>query len=123
MNANKMVSMVRMIAGLILFGISFGYVEAAVVVYLRAIYDPIRQQLHPGRGPHDLFPLITTEQLQATGPENTRRLTVELGREVATIAMLAGFALVAGRNFYQRLAAMAIAFGLWDISFYAFLKL
>ena len=30
----------RAVAALFLFGISFGYVEAAVVVYLRAIYDP-----------------------------------------------------------------------------------
>ena len=39
----------RAVAALILFGISFGYVEAAVVVYLRAIYDPIRARLHPER--------------------------------------------------------------------------
>ena len=113
----------RTIAALVLFGISFGYVEAAVVVYLRAIYDPIRERLHPGRAPQDLFPLITTEQLAATGPENTRRLGIEIGREAATLAMLAGVALVAGRNFRERLAALAVAFGLWDISFYAFLKL
>ena len=37
--------------------------------------------------------------------------------------MLAAFALIAGRNFNQRMAAFAVAFGLWDISFYAFLKL
>ena len=67
----------RIIAALFLFGISFGYVEAAVVVYLRAIYDPIRQHLHPGRKPHDLFPLISPQQLADAGPEYPRRLAIE----------------------------------------------
>jgi hypothetical protein len=118
-----MVFMSRIVTALLLFGISFGYLEAAVVVYLRAIYDPIRQRIHPERRPNDLFPLITQEQLLAAGPENERRLIIELGREVATIAMLAGFGLVMGRNFNERMAAFAVAFGLWDISFYAFLKM
>lgn len=115
--------MARVVTALLLFGISFGYVEAAVVVYLRAIYDPIRHRLHPDRPPGDLFPLIKTEELAAAGPENTRRLSIEVGREAATILMLAGFAMIAGRNFNERMAAMAVAFGLWDVSFYAFLKL
>lgn len=118
-----MVRMHRTIAGLLLFGISFGYLEAAVVVYLRAIYDPIRERIHPGRAPQDLFPLISPEQLKAAGPENERRLGIEIGREAATILMLAAFGMVAGRNFNQRMAAFAIAFGVWDISFYAFLRL
>jgi hypothetical protein len=118
-----MVSMSRTLAALLLFGISFGYLEAAVVVYLRAIYDPIRQRIHPGRGPQDLFPLISTEQLKAAGPENERRLAIEIGREACTIIMLAAFGCVAGRNFNQRMAAFAVAFGLWDISFYVFLRL
>ena len=118
-----MVSMYRTVVALLLFGISFGYLEAAVVVYLRAIYDPIREHIHPGRNPGDLFPLISPQELAAAGPENTRRLTIEIGREAATILMLAAFGLAAGRNFNQRMAAFAVAFGLWDVSFYAFLKL
>jgi len=118
-----MVSMHRTVAALLLFGISFGYLEAAVVVYLRAIYDPIRERIHPGRPAGDLFPLISPQQLEATGPENSRRLGIEIGREAATIVMLAAFGLAAGRNFNQRMAAFSIAFGLWDISFYAFLRL
>jgi hypothetical protein len=113
----------RAIAALFLFGISFGYVEAAVVVYLRAIYDPIRQRLHPERKPRELFPLITPEQLAAAGPENPRRLVIEVGREAATMLMLAAVALAVARNFHQWFAAFAIVFGVWDITFYAFLKL
>jgi hypothetical protein len=113
----------RAVAALFLFGISFGYVEAAVVVYLRAIYNPIRQRLHPERGPNELFPLITTQQLAQEGPENARRLTIEIGREAATMVMLGAVALAVARNLHQWIAAFVIAFGVWDITFYAFLKL
>ena len=113
----------RAVAALFLFGISFGYVEAAVVVYLRAIYDPVRARLHPERGPHDLFPLITPRQLSDAGPENPRRLAIEIGREAATMLMLGAVALAVARNLDEWIAAFAIAFGVWDISFYAFLKL
>lgn len=113
----------RTIAALFLFGISFGYVEAAVVVYLRAIYDPIRERLHPGRNPHDLFPLISPQQLADAGADNSRRLAIQIGREAATMAMLAGIALACGRTFYESVAAFAIAFGVWDIAFYGFLRL
>ena len=113
----------RTLAALFLFGISFGYLEAAVVVYLRAIYDPIRARLHPERRSNDLFPLITAEQLAASGPENTRRLGIEIGREAATIVMLGAVALAVARNLHQWIAAFVIAFGVWDISFYGFLKL
>jgi hypothetical protein len=113
----------RTVVALLLFGVSFGYLEAAVVVYLRAIYDPIRERIHPGRSAQDLFPLISPKQLKAAGPENERRLAIEIGREAATIIMLVAFGMVAGKNFNQRMAAFAIAFGLWDITFYASLKL
>ena len=43
----------RVLAALLLFGAAFGCVEAAVVVYLRALYEPLHQQLHPGRAPGD----------------------------------------------------------------------
>src|SRR5258708_5891646 len=107
----------RAVAALFLFGISFGYVEAAVVVYLRAIYDPIRRHLHPERGPNDLFPLITSQELAKTGPENPRRLVIEIGREAATMLMLGAVALAVARNIHDWIAAFAIAFGVWDICF------
>ncbi len=87
------------------------------------IYDPIRARLHPERGPHDLFPLITPQQLADAGPENPRRLAIEIGREAATMVMLGAVALAVARNLHEWIAAFAIAFGVWDISFYAFLKL
>jgi len=113
----------RAVTALFLFGISFGYVEAAVVVYLRAIYDPIRQQIHPERKPTELFPLITSQELANAGPENPRRLIIEVGREAATMVMLAAVALAVARDFSQWFAAFSIVFGVWDIMFYVFLKL
>ncbi len=114
--------MQRAIAALVLFGIAFGYVEASVVVYLRAIYEPIRQKIRP-RPAGELFPLITPQQLQDAGGENTRRLLTEVGREAATILMLAAIALAVSRNFQEWAAGFLVAFGVWDITFYLFLRL
>src|SRR5580693_4357587 len=109
------------VTGLLLFGISFGYVEAAVVVYLRTIYDPIRRQLHPDRAANDLFPLITPDQLLGAVPSRSDLLRIELIREAATMLMLAAVALVAvGARGAAWLPAFAIAFGTWDFFYYVF---
>jgi hypothetical protein len=111
----------RVAVGLILFGISFGYVEASVVVYLRTVYDPLRVQLHPDRPAGELFPLISPEQLRKAAPERFWLLSVEIAREAATIVMLASVALIAGRSAW--LPSFAIAFGTWDLAFYLFLRI
>jgi hypothetical protein len=111
--------MLRTSVALILFAIAFGYVEAAVVVYLRHVYDPLRQALYPTRAAGDLFPLIPIAKLSS---EHVRLLTVELGREAATLLMLSGAGILAARERRQWIAGFAIAFGVWDISFYVFLK-
>jgi hypothetical protein len=73
-----------------LFAIAFAYVESAVVVYLRKIYFesafefPIATMWENGR--HVLEPLIL----------------VEMGRETATIVMLAAAEILAGANGLQR---------------------
>src|SRR5579863_778312 len=113
----------RIATALILFGVSFGYVEASVVVYLRAVYDPIRQSLHPDRPPGELFPLITVDQLRNAAPEKSWLLGVEVAREASTIIMLAAVALAAAGSRSAWLPAFAIAFGTWDLFFYVFLKL
>jgi len=113
----------RVLAGLVLFGVSFGYVEAAVVVYLRAIYEPMRQAAHPDRAAGDLFPLLRLEDLRAAGEVHVRRLATEVGREAATLVMLASAALLAARGSRSWFASFIIAFGVWDIFYYVFLKL
>ena len=111
--------MLRPSLALVLFAVAFGYVEAAVVVYLRHVYEPLRQALYPDGVAGDLFPLIPLSQLSS---EHLRLLRVELGREAATILMLSGAGLLAARERRQWIAGFGIAFGVWDISFYAFLK-
>jgi hypothetical protein len=112
-----------MATGLLLFGISFGYVEAVVVVYLRTIYEPIRLRVHPAQAVGDLFPLMTHEELRATAPERVRLGGAEVVREAATLLMLSGVALAAAGKWKLWLPAFAIAFGAWDLFYYVFLKM
>jgi hypothetical protein len=113
----------RTIAILVLFSTAFGYLEAAVVSYLRILHEPARRHFYPDRPPDELFPLLTLEQVSSAAPEQHKILLVEIAREVATLLMLAAVALAVARNARQWSAAFAIAFGVWDIMFYAGLKL
>ncbi|MBD3237618.1 MAG: hypothetical protein GF330_13010 [Candidatus Eisenbacteria bacterium] len=82
-----------------LFAVAFGYLEAAVVVYLRALYYP------------DGFAL----PLRALPAEMLR---IELGRELATLVMLAAVAVLSGRRLGERFGYFLFLFGLWDIVYY-----
>jgi hypothetical protein len=108
---------------LLLFSTAFGYLEAAVVSYLRDLHEPIRQQFYPGRPPGELFPLLTRQQVLAAGGEARKVLVTEIGREAATILMLGAVALAISTRTAEWAAAFGIAFGTWDISFYVFLKM
>jgi hypothetical protein len=112
----------RALVAVTLFGVSFGFVEAAVVVYLRDLYEPIHARLYPDRAQDALFPLIQIHELEEAGKTARHRLDVELTRELATLLMLAATGLAIGRNPRQTFAAFLVAFGIWDISFYGFLK-
>jgi len=111
-----------MVIALLVFGTAFGYLEAAVVSYLRLLHEPARQRFYPGRPPGELFPLLTLEQLRAAGPAQTQTLLIEMGRETATILMLGAIALAVARTAGEWAAAFVIAFGTWDVAFYVFLK-
>jgi hypothetical protein len=110
------------IAALVCFGIAFGYVEAAVVAYLRASYEPLHQRFYPDRAATDLFPILRLDQLSMAGPEYRERLYIELGREAATLVMLAAVALAAACSLREWWAGFMLAFGVWDIFFYVFLQ-
>lgn len=88
---------------LIIFGIAMGFLEAAVVVYLRQLY-------YPGGF---AFPL----KLMAW-----EGLPIEYLREISTIVMLFSIGIVAGKNFYERFAYFLFCFGIWDIFYYFWLK-
>jgi hypothetical protein len=87
-----------------IFSLAMAALEAAVVVYLRALYYP--DEFTVG------FRLI-----------NERILLVELAREAATLVMLVSVAYLAGKNFNDRLAWFLMSFAIWDIAYYAWLKI
>ncbi len=88
------------------------------MVYLRTIGGPVRAAA--GLGAQDLFPLL---RIEALPPTMLALLRVEVGREAATLIMLAGIAFaVAGRS-RSWLGAFVLAFGVWDLAFYGWLRI
>jgi hypothetical protein len=85
------------------YAIAMAYLESAVVVYLRAIY-------YPGGFS---FPIKLIPDAMAT---------IEVGREAATIVMLAALAMAVGRGRWERFLVFCIAFGVWDIFYYIWLR-
>jgi hypothetical protein len=100
---------------LILFGIAFGQVEAAVVIYLRTLAAPVRARLGLPAG--EPLPLFDPTQLGV----DHRLVYIELAREAATLIMLAAVAWAVARNIRSWVAAYALAFGVWDLAFYFWL--
>ena len=92
----------------VVFSIAFGYIEAAVVVYLRAIFHP----------DGFIFPLADFGTILQQKP----LLLTEIGREAATILLLFTGACLFGRNRRQRFAYFLTIFAIWDIFYYVWLK-
>jgi len=88
----------------VLFAIAMAWLEAATVYYLRVLVGRLE--------PYQVNPLPIHGTL---GP-------VELVREGATLVMLLTVGALAGRTWRARLGYSAIAFGVWDIGYYVFLK-
>jgi len=87
------------------FAIAMAWVEAASVLYIRALVGRIE--------PYQQDPLPISGALG----------NVELWREGATLVMIATMALLAGSTWRRRAGYAAIAFGAWDIFYYVFLRL
>jgi len=85
--------------------VAMAYLESAVVVYLQRALDITPDRLFPLRGPDVVGDLAA----------------IEVGREFATLVMLAGIGCLAGRTRIERLAWSAVAIGVWDIFYYAWL--
>ncbi len=83
-----------------------GYLEAAVVVYLRAAL---------GLAPAGLVPIHDPATFGAFQG-------VEIARELATLAMIVAVGWLAGRSRLERLAWAAVVFGTWDIVYYLGLR-
>ncbi|MDP3296320.1 MAG: hypothetical protein Q8N09_01820 [Thermodesulfovibrionia bacterium] len=97
---NKLIIKIIWVA---IFSISMGFVESAVVVYLRRIY-------YPEGFSFPLKPLIDN------------LIEVEVLREAATIFMLLSAAVLAGKKIWERFAYFLFCFGVWDIFYYVWLK-
>lgn len=108
---------------LIVFGTAFGFVEAAVVYYLRNLL-PFHANLPLSRYKVLLnLGFITFISPQHSPLANNRLNDTEAVREACTIVMLACVAFVAGSNLRQRLGAFLVSFACWDITYYVFLKI
>ncbi len=88
----------------VIFSIAMGFLETAVVIYLRRIY------YHQGF----CFPLA---------PLDPSLVSIEAGREVATLIMLICISVIAGKKSISRFAYFLLSFAVWDIFYYIFLKL
>ena len=86
------------------FAMAMGFLETAIVIYLRALFYPEGFD----------FPLKSMPGYL---------ILTELSREAATIIMLAGIAWIAGSNRHNRFAWFIYTFAIWDIFYYVFLKL
>ncbi len=88
----------------VIYAMAMAWVESAVVYYLRTMIDRIQ--------PYQPNPLPIIGGLGEA----------EIVREAATMIMLLAVGILAGRNWRSRLGYAAIAFGVWDIFYYLFLK-
>ena len=91
-----------------LFFIAFAYIEATVVVYLRAIFY---------KDGFD-FPLTIFNNDPLFG----RFLLFEIFREVATLVILFTGSLLIEKDTRRRIAVFLIIFAVWDIFYYVWLK-
>lgn len=86
-----------------IFSIAMGYLESAVVVYIRALYYP----------EGFAFPLKEiSEQIAVT----------EIIREATTMIMLLSISILASSKATERFAYFILSFAIWDIFYYVFLK-
>lgn len=87
-----------------MFAVAMGYLESAVVVYLRELYYPEGFD----------FPLKAMSRDVAV---------TELYREAATLIMILAVSVLAAKIWLHRFAWFLIVFGAWDITYYLFLKI
>lgn len=87
-----------------IFGIAFGFLEAIVVVYLRALYYPDGFK----------FPLALLDP---------QMLKIEIVRELCTIVMLVTIGWILGKSKGERFSFFIFVFGVWDIFYYVALKI
>ena len=94
---------------IIIFSIGLAFVEAVVVVYLRAIFYP----------EGFVFPLVGF----LSDTHWLKFLRIETCREAATLVILFSSSWLFGKNSRTRWAYFLTIFAIWDIFYYVWLKL
>ena len=116
------VNRMRNLVALVVFGVGFGYVEAAVVAYLRRLLD-----FHSGYSMDATHVYLDLGFIAFVRPHQpvlgTGAVTsTEIAREAATIVMLVAVAYLAADRPARRVAAFAVAFATWDLAYYLWLR-
>lgn len=97
-------STLKTLITVLVFSIAMGFMESAVVVYIRELYY----------SDGFAFPLkMMSMQVAMT----------EILRELATLIMLLSIGMLAGRTKTEKFAFFIFSFAIWDIFYYIFLKL
>ena len=104
MQSNSFQTLKHTLSWLYVWGIAFGYIEAAIVIYLRKIYYPDGFS----------FPIVLADIDIAA---------VEILRELMTLIIIWAMVELTFRTFIKKLAGYMIIFGIWDIFYYIFLKI
>ncbi len=92
----------RKIIWVMIFAIAMAYLESAIVVYLRRLYG-------------------ITDYTLGIPPFDEAIAIIEIGRELATLAMIIAVGWVVGKSFQDRLGYAILVFGIWDIFYYFWL--
>jgi len=88
----------------IFFAVAMAYLESAVVVYLREMYHIV-------------------DLVKDTPLKPDAYTIIEIGREAATIVMLAVIGLLAGSSLPKKIGYFFLSFGVWDIFYYIWLSI
>lgn len=92
----------RKIIWIAIFALAMAYLESAVVVYLRHLYG-------------------ITDYTLGIPYFNDDIAIIEIGREIATLAMIMAVGWAVGKSFQDRLGYAFLVFGIWDIFYYFWL--
>jgi hypothetical protein len=95
-------------ASLWVLALAFGWIEASAVMYLREVSL---------EGPGQAGVQVTLVSLPS------HLVALEMAREACTIVLLGAVAWLAGRRPADRAAAFLVSFGIWDLAYYATLRL
>jgi hypothetical protein len=108
----------RKLAVTAIFALAFGFVEAAVVVYLRAALGLLPGYTGPLSQVQQTAGIANPDPALISHFPHTL-LAIEMVREAATMVMLVSIALLTVVKPREQLAIFLWTFAIWDISYYA----